>query len=213
MSYDLIIIGAGPGGYVCAIRAAQLGLKTAIVEKRPTLGGTCLNIGCIPSKALLHASEMFDEAGHDFASLGIGVGKPKLDLAAMMKHKDETVGANVQGVAFLMKKNKVDVLTGGRPVRCERRRTLRVCCCCCFCGLSCCFVDDALKPQQKSQRRDSFEELPLCWCSTGCCCCSRCSCCSACEGDAISEVLSPSGSSGVDSFLGITYCCGRTALI
>ncbi|MBS7805167.1 dihydrolipoyl dehydrogenase [Rhizobiales bacterium TNE-4] len=112
MSYDLIVIGSGPGGYVCAIRAAQLGLKTAIVEKRATLGGTCLNIGCIPSKALLHASDMFEEAGHDFAALGINVGKPKLDLAAMMKHKDETVGANVQGVAFLMKKNKVDVLTG-----------------------------------------------------------------------------------------------------
>jgi dihydrolipoamide dehydrogenase len=112
MSYDLVVIGSGPGGYVCAIRAAQLGLKTAIVEKEKTLGGTCLNIGCIPSKALLHASEMFEEAGHGLAPLGVIVGAPKLDLPAMMKHKDETVSANVGGVAFLMKKNKVDVVKG-----------------------------------------------------------------------------------------------------
>ena len=112
MSYDLIVIGTGPGGYVCAIRAAQLGLKTAVVEKRKTHGGTCLNIGCIPSKALLHASEMFEEAGHGLAHLGVNVGKPKLDLAAMMKHKDETVGANVNGVAFLLKKNKIDAFFG-----------------------------------------------------------------------------------------------------
>ena len=82
MSYDLIVIGTGPGGYVCAIRAAQLGLKTAVVEKRSTFGGTCLNIGCIPSKALLHASELFEEAGHTFGKMGIGVPAPKLDLAA-----------------------------------------------------------------------------------------------------------------------------------
>ena len=112
MSYDLVVIGSGPGGYVCAIRAAQLGLKTAIVEKRSTFGGTCLNIGCIPSKALLHASEMFEEAGHGMAALGVKVGKPALDLPAMMKHKDDTVGANVQGVAFLLKKNKVDTFIG-----------------------------------------------------------------------------------------------------
>jgi dihydrolipoamide dehydrogenase len=112
MSYDLIIIGSGPGGYVCAIRAAQLGLKTAIVEKRKTFGGTCLNVGCIPSKALLHASEMFDEAGHGFDVLGIEVGKPKLNLKAMMKHKQDTVDANVGGVAFLLKKNKVDTFIG-----------------------------------------------------------------------------------------------------
>jgi dihydrolipoamide dehydrogenase len=112
MSYDLIVIGSGPGGYVCAIRAAQLGLKTAVVEKMKTYGGTCLNIGCIPSKALLHASEMFDEAGHGFADLGIEVGKPKLNLAAMMKHKQETVDANVKGVEFLLKKNKVDGVKG-----------------------------------------------------------------------------------------------------
>ncbi|MCA3564830.1 MAG: dihydrolipoyl dehydrogenase [Methylocystis sp.] len=112
MSYDLIVIGSGPGGYVCAIRAAQLGLKTAIVEKMKTYGGTCLNIGCIPSKALLHASEMFDEAGHGFAELGIEVAKPKLNLPAMMKHKQDTVDANVKGVEFLLKKNKVDGVKG-----------------------------------------------------------------------------------------------------
>jgi dihydrolipoamide dehydrogenase len=112
MSYDLIVIGTGPGGYVCAIRAAQLGMKVAVVEKRATLGGTCLNIGCIPSKALLHASEMFEEAGHSFAKMGIGVGTPKLDLPAMLKFKDEAVDGNVKGVGFLMKKNKIDVHFG-----------------------------------------------------------------------------------------------------
>ena len=108
MAYDLVVIGTGPGGYVCAIRAAQLGMKVAVVEKRKTHGGTCLNIGCIPSKALLHASELFDLTAHDFASLGIVVPKPKLDFAALMKHKSETVSANVNGVGFLLKKNKVD---------------------------------------------------------------------------------------------------------
>ncbi len=112
MTHDLIVIGAGPGGYVCAIRAAQLGMKVAVVEKRRTLGGTCLNIGCIPSKALLHASEMFEEAGHGLAPFGVVVGAPKLDLAAMMKHKDDTVAANVNGVAFLFKKNKIDWVAG-----------------------------------------------------------------------------------------------------
>ncbi|MCW2285867.1 dihydrolipoamide dehydrogenase [Rhodoblastus acidophilus] len=112
MSYDLIVIGSGPGGYVCAIRAAQLGLKTAIVEKRKTHGGTCLNIGCIPSKALLHASEVFEDVAHGLGKLGVTVGKPKLDLAAMMKHKEDTVAANVQGVGFLLKKNKVDTFFG-----------------------------------------------------------------------------------------------------
>lgn len=111
MSYDVVVIGSGPGGYVCAIKSAQLGLKTAIVEKNPTLGGTCLNIGCIPSKALLHASDMFHEASHGFASLGIDVA-PKLNLPAMMAHKDAVVKANVDGVSFLMKKNKIDVHTG-----------------------------------------------------------------------------------------------------
>ena len=98
MSYDLIVIGTGPGGYVCAIRAAQLGLKTAVVEKRSTFGGTCLNIGCIPSKALLHASELFDEAGHAFAKMGIGVPAPKLDLKQMLTFKQEAVDGNVKGV-------------------------------------------------------------------------------------------------------------------
>jgi dihydrolipoamide dehydrogenase len=112
MSHDVVVIGSGPGGYVCAIKAAQLGLKVAIVEKRETLGGTCLNIGCIPSKAMLHASEMFDEAGHGFATLGIKIGKPELDLKAMMAHKDATVKSNVDGVAFLVKKNNVDVVRG-----------------------------------------------------------------------------------------------------
>src|SRR3954454_21660307 len=112
MSYDLIVIGSGPGGYVCAIRAAQLGLKTAVVEKNPTFGGTCLNIGCIPSKALLHASELYEEAGHGFAEMGIKVMGPKLDLPAMMKFKDEGVDGNVKGVAFLFKKNKIAAFIG-----------------------------------------------------------------------------------------------------
>jgi dihydrolipoamide dehydrogenase len=112
MAYDLIVIGTGPGGYVCAIRAAQLGLKVAVVEKRKTHGGTCLNIGCIPSKALLQASEKFGEAAHDLAGFGVITGKPQLDLPAMMKHKDDTVAANVNGVGFLFKKNKIDSFFG-----------------------------------------------------------------------------------------------------
>jgi dihydrolipoamide dehydrogenase len=112
MLYDLIVIGTGPGGYVCAIRAAQLGLKVGVVEKRKTHGGTCLNIGCIPSKALLHASDKFAEAEHELAAFGVITGKPQLDLLAMMKHKDETVAANVNGVGFLLKKNKIDAFIG-----------------------------------------------------------------------------------------------------
>jgi dihydrolipoamide dehydrogenase len=112
VSYDLVVIGTGPGGYVCAIRAAQLGLKTAVVEKDKTFGGTCLNVGCIPSKALLHASELFEDAGHTFDKMGIKVGAPALDLPAMMKFKDEGVDGNVKGVAFLLKKNKVDSFQG-----------------------------------------------------------------------------------------------------
>ena len=112
MSYDLVVIGTGPGGYVCAIRAAQLGLKTAVVEKRATYGGTCLNIGCIPSKALLYATEMFATAGHDFKALGIVTDAPRLDWAAMGKHRDDTVAANVNGVAFLFKKNRIDTFHG-----------------------------------------------------------------------------------------------------
>jgi dihydrolipoyl dehydrogenase len=112
MPYDLIVIGSGPGGYVCAIRAAQLGMKVAVVEKDKTFGGTCLNVGCIPSKALLHASELYDEAGHLFDKMGIRLGKPKLDLTGMMKFKDEGVEGNVKGVAFLLKKNKIDSFEG-----------------------------------------------------------------------------------------------------
>ncbi|MBZ9770713.1 dihydrolipoyl dehydrogenase [Mesorhizobium sp. CA6] len=112
MAYDVVIIGSGPGGYVCAIKAAQLGLKTAVVEKNATFGGTCLNIGCIPSKALLYASEMFAEAGHTFDTLGIELPAPKLNLKKMMAHKDATVASNVNGVAFLFKKNKIDSFRG-----------------------------------------------------------------------------------------------------
>ncbi len=112
MSYDLAVIGSGPGGYVCAIRAAELGLSVAVIEKDATLGGTCLNVGCIPSKALLHASELFEKAGHDFPAFGIEVGKPKLNLAAMMAHKDAVVEANTSGVAFLFKKNKIEPIRG-----------------------------------------------------------------------------------------------------
>jgi dihydrolipoamide dehydrogenase len=112
MAYDLIVIGSGPGGYICAIRAAQLGMKVAVVEKDKTFGGTCLNVGCIPSKALLHASELYDETGHDFAKMGIQIGNRALDLPAMMKFKDEGVDGNVKGVAFLFKKNKIDTYQG-----------------------------------------------------------------------------------------------------
>jgi dihydrolipoamide dehydrogenase len=112
MTYDVVVIGSGPGGYVCAIRTAQLGMKVAVVEMHKTLGGTCLNIGCIPSKALLYASEMFEEAAHGLGPLGVVVATPKLDLAVMMKHKDDTVAANVNGVAFLFKKNKIDWVVG-----------------------------------------------------------------------------------------------------
>ena len=111
-SYDLVIIGTGPGGYVCAVRAAQLGMKVAVVEKNATLGGTCLNVGCMPSKALLHASEMFEEAGHSFAKMGISVSEPRLDLPAMMNFKQQGIDGNVKGVEFLMKKNKIDVIPG-----------------------------------------------------------------------------------------------------
>jgi dihydrolipoamide dehydrogenase len=111
-SFDVIIIGAGPGGYVCALRAAQLGLKTACVEKRATLGGTCLNVGCIPSKAMLQSSENFEEAGHGFKDHGVIIESVKLDLARMQARKGEVVTANVKGVEFLFKKNKVTWLKG-----------------------------------------------------------------------------------------------------
>ena len=111
-TYDLVVIGTGPGGYVCAVRASQLGMKVAVVEKNATLGGTCLNVGCMPSKALLHASEMFEEAAHSFAKMGVSVSAPKLDLPAMMNFKQQGIDGNVKGVEFLMKKNKIDVLKG-----------------------------------------------------------------------------------------------------
>jgi dihydrolipoamide dehydrogenase len=111
-TYDLVVIGTGPGGYVCAIRAAQLGMKVAVVEKDATLGGTCLNVGCMPSKSLLYASEMFEEAAHSFAKMGVSVSAPKLDLPSMMKFKQQGIDGNVKGVEFLMKKNKIDVISG-----------------------------------------------------------------------------------------------------
>src|SRR5271156_6696486 len=117
MPYDLIVIGSGPGGYVCAIRAAQLGMKTAVVEKNATFGGTCLNVGCIPSKAMLHASELYEEAGRNFAQMGIKVGKPSVDLEALLEYKQQNVDSNVKGVDFLFKKNKIEAFHGaGRIV-------------------------------------------------------------------------------------------------
>src|SRR5215469_5699464 len=110
--FDLIVIGAGPGGYVAAIRAAQLGMKVAVVEKRTTFGGTCLNVGCIPSKALLQSSHLFEEAGHDLGVHGIVLEPPKLDLAQMMKRKGDVVGATTKGVEFLFKKNKITAFQG-----------------------------------------------------------------------------------------------------
>ena len=111
-TYDVVIIGGGPGGYNCAIRAGQLGLKVACIEMRGKLGGTCLNVGCIPSKALLHASHLFHAAQNDFAALGIKTGKVELDLAQMMAQKDDAVEGLTKGVEFLLKKNKVDYIKG-----------------------------------------------------------------------------------------------------
>jgi dihydrolipoamide dehydrogenase len=115
-TYDLIVIGAGPGGYVAAIRAAQLGLKVACVEKRATLGGTCLNVGCIPSKALLTSSAKYEETGHGLATHGVMVSGFKLDLGAMMAHKDKVVSDNTKGIEFLFKKNKVEWLKGSATI-------------------------------------------------------------------------------------------------
>ena len=123
-SFDVIIIGAGPGGYVCALRAAQLGLRTACVEKRATLGGTCLNIGCIPSKALLQSSENFEEAGHSFKDHGVMIDSVRLDLARMHARKNEVVSANVKGVEFLFKKNKVTWLKGEGRITAPGRVTV-----------------------------------------------------------------------------------------
>ena len=115
-NYDVTVIGGGPGGYVAAIRAAQLGMRVALVEKRATLGGTCLNVGCIPSKALLHSSHLFEEAGHGFANHGIKAGKLELNLKAMMAHKNGVVGDTVKGVDYLMKKNKITRLLGSGAI-------------------------------------------------------------------------------------------------
>ena len=112
MDYDVTVIGSGPGGYVAAIRAAQLGFKTAIIEKYPTLGGTCLNVGCIPSKALLDSSEHFHNAEHTFKEHGIDIPKPKVNIKQMIARKADVVKQNVEGISFLMKKNKIDVHQG-----------------------------------------------------------------------------------------------------
>ena len=109
-TFDVIVIGGGPGGYVCALRAAQLGLKAACVESRGALGGTCTNVGCIPSKALLQSSHLYDEANHHFAAHGIKVGKLELDLATMLARKDDVVKQNTTGIEFLLKKHKVAYL-------------------------------------------------------------------------------------------------------
>jgi len=111
-TFDLVVIGSGPGGYVAAIRAAQLGMKVAVIEKRATFGGTCLNVGCIPSKALLQSSHLFEQAGHDLGVHGIVLQPPKLDLAQMMKRKGEVVEATTKGVAFLFRKNKITSFQG-----------------------------------------------------------------------------------------------------
>jgi dihydrolipoyl dehydrogenase len=114
--FDVAVIGTGPGGYVCAIRAAQLGMRVAVIEKRATHGGTCLNIGCIPSKALLHATELFHEAGASFARMGIETGPPGLDLPRMMAFKQEAVEGNTKGVEFLFRKNKITAFHGAARI-------------------------------------------------------------------------------------------------
>lgn len=114
-NFDLVVIGSGPGGYVCAIRAAQLGMKVACVDKRGVHGGTCLNVGCIPSKALLHASQTYEQASHA-AAMGVQLGKPKIDVAGMMDYKDAGVASNTQGIDFLFKKNKIDAMRGAAEI-------------------------------------------------------------------------------------------------
>jgi dihydrolipoamide dehydrogenase len=119
-SFDVVVIGGGPSGYNAGIRAGQLGLTSACVDRRGSFGGTCLNIGCIPSKALLHASELFDEAGHQFRQFGIDV-TPQLNLKQMLAHKDDTVTANVSGIEFLFKKNKITTFRGTGSIPAEGR--------------------------------------------------------------------------------------------
>ncbi len=115
--YDVIVVGSGPGGYVCAIRCAQLGLKTACIEGKDTLGGTCLNIGCIPSKALLHASELFEESNHNFSKLGIETGKMTVNWSKMIEYKNDIVNQNTKGIEFLFKKNKIDLINGWASIK------------------------------------------------------------------------------------------------
>jgi dihydrolipoamide dehydrogenase len=121
--YDVIVIGSGPGGYVASIRCAQLGLKTACVEGRDTLGGTCLNIGCIPSKALLHASHQLHEAEHNFEKMGLIAKPPSVDWAKMQNYKTETIEANTKGIEFLFKKNKIDHLKGWASISGSRKNS------------------------------------------------------------------------------------------
>ena len=110
--FDVIIIGGGPGGYVCAIKCSQLGLKTACIDAGPALGGTCLNVGCIPSKALLHASHQFHEAKHNFSNMGIMSGSPKVNWKEMQLYKNSTIKQNTQGIDFLFKKNNIKYIKG-----------------------------------------------------------------------------------------------------
>jgi len=112
MQYDVIVIGSGPGGYVGAIRCAQLGLKTAVIEKYSTFGGTCLNVGCIPSKALLDSSEHYHNAAHNFDAFGISLKDLKVDMAKMIARKDDVIAQNTAGITFLFKKNKIDSFQG-----------------------------------------------------------------------------------------------------
>ena len=120
-NYDVIVIGSGPGGYVCAIRCAQLGLKTAIVEGRDTLGGTCLNVGCIPSKALLHASHSYHEATHNFEKMGLIINSPKIDFKKMQDYKNDVTAQNTKGIEFLLKKNKIDWLKGWAKLNAQKQ--------------------------------------------------------------------------------------------
>ena len=120
-NYDVIVIGSGPGGYVCAIRCAQLGLKTAIVEGRDTLGGTCLNVGCIPSKALLHASHSYHEATHNFEKMGLIINSPKINFKKMQDYKNDVIAQNTKGIEFLLKKNKIDWLKGWAKLNAQKQ--------------------------------------------------------------------------------------------